>query len=102
MSEENQSGIDRSRCRPGIITGPGADTNREAVYDDEAIKRDRDEFNRFRALLPFSFDPILYLPIDEEELQSAADAVLDEQLKLIETLESRTPEEENADEMRDV
>ena len=100
MSEENQSGIDRSRCRPGIIAGPSADTNHEAVYGDEAIKKDRDEYNRIRAIRPFSFDPIPVFPEQsEEELQSAADAVLDEQLKLIEMLGSRIPEEENPDEM---
>lgn len=66
----------------------------------DALQKEFDEYNRTHAIR--SFDPIPFLPIDEEELQSAADAVLEEQLKLIEMLGSRIPEEENADEMRDV
>jgi hypothetical protein len=97
MSEENH-GIDRSRCRPGLAFNKAArvvpPSPEEIKKATEEWEKERDEHNRILALRPFSFDPIPCLPVDEEELQSEADDLLDEQLKLIEAFQSRTPEEE--------
>jgi hypothetical protein len=98
MSEENH----RSRCRPPMHLDPAY---RRVTPSPEEIKKAtaeataeleklRGESNR---LHPFSFDPIIAGPsANEGELQSAADAVLEEQLRLIEML-SQIPEEENAE-----
>jgi hypothetical protein len=95
MSEENQSGIDRSRCRPGLLRGADPVKREDVPNDDDVSQKpwpQREDINR-----PFSFDPIFVRPEkSEEDLETEADAVLDEQLKLIEIF-SQLPEEENAE-----
>jgi hypothetical protein len=96
MSEENQSGI--SRCRPPAHLDPAARVDppspeeiKKATAEATAeLEKLRGEYNRSHVL---SFDPIIAGPsADEEELQREADALADEQMKLIEML-SQIPEE---------
>jgi hypothetical protein len=97
MSDENHSGIDKSRCRPGLLRGADPVKREDVPDDDDVSQQPRSQWDINR---PFSFDPIFVRPEkSEKELLSAADAVLEEQLKLIETF-SQIPEEENAEELR--
>jgi hypothetical protein len=92
MSDENQSGLDRSRCRPGLLRGADPVKREDVPDDDDASQKPRSQWEDINR--PFSFDPIFVRPEkSEEELGLEADAVLEEQLKLIEVL-SRIPEEE--------